>query len=57
MSDHPSVTRMFLEHGADFAIGDPPALTCAVEAMDVDVARLLLEAGADPNNGHSSVKP
>ena len=48
---------MFLEHGADFAIGDPPALTCAVEAMDVDVARLLLEAGADPNNGHSSVKP
>ncbi|KAH8595467.1 ankyrin repeat-containing domain protein [Bisporella sp. PMI_857] len=49
MSDDASVTRLLLKHGADISVGKILPLTSAVEAMDVDAARLLLEAGADPN--------
>jgi ankyrin repeat protein len=51
MADGAIVVRLLLHHGADITIGKIPPLTSAVVAMDTDAAKLLLEAGADPNTG------
>ncbi len=48
MSDHARVTRLLLEHGADITRAYD-ALNHAVTKLDIEMMKLLLEAGADPN--------
>lgn len=51
MADHANVTRMLLDHGADTKASNSSPLTSAItnRNMNVNMARLLLEAGSDPD--------
>ncbi|KAL2800461.1 ankyrin repeat-containing domain protein [Aspergillus keveii] len=43
------ITRLLLQHGADFGAGNPPVYYSAVCAGDEDLVRAILETGVDPN--------
>jgi hypothetical protein len=45
----PEITALLLEKGADPNLGVYPALISACNVYSVDVAKMLLSAGADPN--------
>jgi len=50
LAGYAAVTGVLLKHGADVSIGKIHPLTTAIESMNIDTARLILDAGADPNN-------
>ncbi|RDW59222.1 hypothetical protein BP5796_12146 [Coleophoma crateriformis] len=52
LSDHANVTRVLLSYGANILVGKCSGLTSAVQAMDTDAAKVLLDVGADPNKDH-----
>jgi len=45
----PEITQYLLDHGAKPNDGDSPALVMAARYYSVDVMKILLKAGADPN--------
>ena len=45
----PEITQFLVDKGADPNLGDSPALFHASRTFSVDVMRILLKAGADPN--------
>ncbi|OCK74009.1 ankyrin [Lepidopterella palustris CBS 459.81] len=43
------IFQKLLAHGADISLGSNPPLISAITGMDLEAARGMLEAGADPN--------
>ena len=50
------ILHRLIDHGLDLAIGGADALISAIEASDVEMTKILLEAGADPNAIHKVVR-
>ena len=50
----PEIVRKLLDHGADGSLGPKPALASAIDSQDPACLKLLLEAGADPNQVYMS---
>src|SRR6185369_10344289 len=46
---YPNITEYLISKGADVNGGDSPALVSAARFYSVDVMKILLKAGADPN--------
>src|SRR6187549_1136162 len=46
---YPNITEYLISKGADVNSGDTPALVSASRFYSVDVMKMLLKAGADPN--------
>jgi hypothetical protein len=46
---YPNITEYLISKGADVNSGDTPALVSAARFYSVDVMKMLLKAGADPN--------
>src|SRR5213592_2289100 len=46
---HPAITEYLIGKGADVNSGDSPALVGAARSYALDVMKLLIKAGADPN--------
>jgi len=46
------ITHTLIQHGADIMIGYPPVLAQAANHLNVESAKILFEAGVDPNIVH-----